>query len=164
MKEKIKHYIKEIIIFVIVMSIVANVVSFYKSFDLNKGSLDNMNLTLIDNTIFKQDNKKPIIIHFWATWCPTCSLESSNIQYISKSYEVLTVAVKSNDKDIGKYMLENNLDFKVYNDKEAKLARKFNIAVYPTTFIYDENRNLVFSEVGYTSTFGLWIRMWWASL
>jgi len=52
----------------------------------------------------------------------------------------------------------------VINDKNAFYANKYNIKVYPTTLIYDKNKNLIFSEVGYTSTFGLKIRLWWAGL
>ena len=50
------------------------------------------------------------------------------------------------------------------NDKESLYAQDFKISGYPTTFIYDKDRKLVFSEVGYTSTLGLYLRMWWASL
>ena len=149
------------------MTLFANIISFYKSGDLNKESLGNLNLTLIDNsnyTLLDEDNSKPILIHFWATWCPTCSLEAANIQTISESYEVLTIAVKSDNDEIIEYMLENDPNFKVVNDKDGVLASKFKIAAYPTTFIYNKNRELLFGEVGYTSTFGLWLRMWWAGL
>ena len=49
MKEKIKHYIKEIFIFIVVMTLFANAISFYKSTDLNKESLQRETFTLIDN-------------------------------------------------------------------------------------------------------------------
>lgn len=167
MKEKLKHYAKESIIFIIVMTLFANLVSFYKSGDLNKEPLTDMHLRLIDNsnyTLSHRDNSKPILIHFWATWCPTCSLEAANIQSVSENYEVLTIAVKSGEREIIDYMHENDLNFKVVNDKDGLLSSKFKIAAYPTTFIYDKNGELLFGEVGYTSTFGLWLRMWWASL
>ncbi len=167
MKEKLKHYTKEITIFIVVMTLFANIISFYKSGNLNKEPLPNLSFRLIDNSNYSfsdRDNSKPILIHFWATWCPTCSLEATNIQTISESYEVLTIAVKSSKNEIQDYMLENNLSFKVVNDESGALARKLQIAAYPTTFIYDKEGNLFFSDVGYTSTFGLWLRMWWAAL
>jgi len=152
MQEKIKYYLKEIIIFVVVIGISMNVISFYKSSDLLKQPLD------IDYP-FKKD--KPILIHFWATWCPTCKLEASNIEKISKDYEVLTIVVNSGStKEIKNYMKEKGLTFKFINDKKAYYAKKFNISAYPTTFIYDKDKNLAFSEVGYTSTLGLYLRMW----
>jgi len=154
MKEKIKHYIKEVVLFVVVMTIFANIISFYKANNLIKQPLN-------INYEFKSD--KPILIHFWATWCPTCKLEASNIQQISQNYEVLTIAVNSgSNKDIKKYMDERGLTFKFINDADGYFAKKFNISAYPTTFIYDKHKNLVFSDVGYTSTIGLYLRMWWA--
>ncbi len=164
MKDKILHYAKEIIIFFVVMTILANVVSFYKSGDLNKRPFNLINITLLDGSKYKIDNEKPILVHFWATWCPTCKVEAGNIDTISNSYQVITIGVKSgSNEEIKKFMKNNELSFMVVNDNLGRIANEFNIAAYPTTFIYDKNRELVFSEVGYTSTWGLWLRMWWAS-
>ena len=163
MKEKIKHYIKEIIIFILVMTIFSNIISLYRSSSLSNEQLDNINIELIDGSLYKQDISRPLLVHFWASWCPTCKLEASNIQTISENFQVLTIAVKSgSNNDIKKYLDKHNFNYNVYNDYNAILARKNNVSAYPTTFIYDKNKNLVFSEVGYTSTFGLWIRMLWA--
>ncbi|MCK5111029.1 MAG: redoxin family protein [Arcobacteraceae bacterium] len=153
---KIKHYLKEILSFVILIVVLSNIISYYKALDISKDKLDIKNVSL---------NNKPILIHFWATWCPTCKVEALNIQTLSQSHNVLTIAVNSgNDIKIKKYLDDNNLDFKVINDHNSFYAKKFNISVFPTTLIYDKNKNLVFSEVGYTSTIGLLLRMLWASL
>jgi len=119
----------------------------------------------MNNIVYSFKDDKPLLIHFWATWCPTCKLEASNIEAISKQYNVITIAVNSgSNREIKEYLGENGFTFNVVNDKESIYASKFNIAAYPTTFIYDKNRDLVFSEVGYTSTIGLYLRMWWAGL
>jgi len=153
---KIKHYIKEIISTLIIITIMTNAVSYYRSTDLNKEKLPLSNV-ILDN--------KPILIHFWATWCPICKVEAPNIQEISEKYNVLTIATNSgSDMQIKEYLNEHNVDFKVINDENSNYARMFNIQVFPTTLIYDKDRSLIFSEVGYTSTFGLYIRMWWAGL
>ena len=162
--KKIKHYIKEVLIFILVMTIFANLLSIYKSGDLNKDKLNIEFISLLKENSINLDSDKAILIHFWATWCPTCNLEASNIQMVSKKYQVVTIAVKSDKEDINRYFKDNNLNFNVINDSNGFLAREFNIAAYPTTFIYDKNKNLVFSEVGYTSTLGLYLRMWWANL
>ncbi|MBU1928171.1 redoxin domain-containing protein [bacterium] len=163
MNKKIVHYTKEIIFFVITITVLANIVSFYKSGDLNKSPLNIVNITLLDKQAYILQKNKPILIHFWASWCPTCKLEASNIQKLSEHFEVLTIAVKSGtDAEIKKYLDENNFDFNVLNDNSGFISSEFNIAAFPTTFIYDKEKNLAFSEVGYTSTFGLWLRMLWA--
>lgn len=165
MYSKIKYYLKEIILFVVVMTLFANAVSFYKSIDLPEKKFQPLNLTLIDGTKYQYKKQKPLLVHFWATWCPTCNLEAANIQKISESFEVITIVVKSgSNEDIQKYMQENKLTFHVINDTEAFFAREYNIEVFPTTFIYDKNGEVAFSEVGYTSTFGLYLRMWFAGI
>jgi len=161
----LKKYIKEIVSFVIILTILANIVSYYKSTDLNKDTLDLTTIKLLDDTLYTLDKQKPILIHFWATWCPICDVEASNIQKISNNFEVITIAVDSTSTtEIKNYLEKNNLNFKVVNDLDKQYAKKFNISVFPTTFIYDKNKKLVFSEVGYTSTIGLYLRMIWASL
>ena len=161
--KKIKHYIKEILFFLITMTILANVMSIYRSQDLTKAPLAVDSFKLIDDTTYIIPKNKPILIHFWATWCPTCKLEASNINFLSNYFNVVTIAVKSgNDEEIQDYLNEHNYHFKVVNDTDGEISSIYNIAGFPTTFIYDKNKNLMFSEVGYTSTFGLWLRILWA--
>lgn len=95
-------------------------------------------------------------MHFWATWCPTCKVEAPNIESVSKNYNVLTIAVSSgSDEKVKAYMQEHELTFNVLNDVEGTWAKKFKVEAYPTTFIYDAKGELLFSEVGYTTTAGL---------
>ena len=151
MKAKIKHYIKEFILFVIFITIVTNVISLYKSQSLTKEPLQlNYKFPHAD---------KPILVHFWATWCPVCKVEAPNIQTLSKYYNVVTIAVKSDKNNTKNYMKKNNLNFKVINDSDGFIAEQFHINVYPSTFIYNKDKKLIFSEVGYTSTFGMWVRL-----
>jgi len=161
--KKIKHYIKEILFFLITMTILANVMSIYRSQDLTKAPLAVDSFKLIDDTTYIIPKNKPILIHFWATWCPTCKLEASNINFLSNYFNVVTIAVKSgNDEEIQDYLNEHNYNFKVVSDINGEISSRYKIAGFPTTFIYDKNKNLMFSEVGYTSTFGLWLRILWA--
>ena len=163
-KEKVKHYIKEIVLFFLTMTIAANLLSLYRSQSLNDEALSIKEFKLIDNTLYTVDTNKPLLIHFWATWCPTCKLEASNINFLSKYYQVITIAVKSgSDYEIKKYLDEHNYHYKVVNDKDGTLSQKFKIAGYPTTFIYDKDQKLCFAEVGYTSTAGLALRMLWST-
>ncbi len=160
MKDKIKKYLKEGLIFILMLIIALNAISYYNSLDLNKEKLTIQSFKLLDDSLYIVPNDKPVLIHFWATWCPTCKLEASNIEKISKDYEVITIAVQSGTKEeIEKYLDEHKLSFKVVNDKDGYYSQMFNIKAFPSTFIYDKNKNLKFSEVGYTSTAVLYARM-----
>ncbi|QOY55102.1 redoxin domain-containing protein [Candidatus Sulfurimonas marisnigri] len=164
MKEKIKKYIKEILLFIVVITIFANLLSLYRSVDLNKQPLLLKTVTLLNSIDYTLKDDIPILVHFWATWCPVCKVEAGNIQRISESFQVITIALKSgSDAEIQDYLSLNHLNYKVINDSSGSITADFDVSIFPTTIIYDRNRKVLFSDVGYTSTFGLWIRMWWAT-
>lgn len=164
MKAKILHYTKELLLFLFVITLFSNLLSYYKSSNLNKDTLPQFQAPLLDASIYTTQNEKPTLMHFWATWCPTCKAEIDNIERLSHYYNIITIVVKSgSNEEIKSYIKERNLNFKVINDRDGFLAEKFNISAYPTTFIYDKNGDLSFSEVGYTSSLGLFLRAWWAT-
>ncbi|MDD2652804.1 MAG: protein disulfide oxidoreductase [Sulfurimonas sp.] len=162
MKSKIMGYTKEILIFIVLLAIFANIVSFFRSSHISSDSLNINSVSLLGQKTYILSDEKPIMLYFWASWCPICKVQSPNIQTISKEYQVITVAVKSGyDKQIEEYIKKHILDFRVINDFDGSLADKFGISVFPTTLIYDKERDYFYGDVGYTSTLGLWLRMWW---
>ncbi|MCJ7766586.1 MAG: redoxin family protein [Thiovulaceae bacterium] len=162
----VKKILKEAAIMALMVLVISNVLSYVRKPDLAESQLPVINALLIsgeqfDSTAFKG---KPLLLHFWATWCPTCKAEADNIQRLSKYYNVVTFAVESgsNEKLID-YMNDRGFDYRVVNDEGADWADSFNVKGYPTTFIYDSTGQVSFSEVGYTSTIGLLFRMWWVN-
>jgi thiol-disulfide isomerase/thioredoxin len=157
-----KSILKEVIIALLLLFVISNIISYIRQPELGTTQLPKIEAALIDGSIYKVQKGKPVILHFWATSCPACKLEASNIEAVSKKYEVLSIAVNSgNDEHIKVYMQEYGLGFNVLNDKEGRWAEQFNIEAYPTTFIYDAKGKLRFIEVGYTTTAGLLARMEW---
>jgi len=159
---KIKSIIKEITIALVLIFIVSNIISYIRQPELGSTQLPKIEVELIDGTVFKHAEGKPLVLHFWATSCPACKLEAPNIETVSEKYEVLSIALNSgSDAQVNAYMKENELSFKVLNDKDGEWGRAFKIGVYPTTFIYDAKGELRFTEVGYTTTAGLLARLEW---
>lgn len=156
----VKHVIKELLIGITAVFIFINIISYIRSPDLDSNTLPSLQFRLLDGTLYTQKAGKPLLIHFWGTWCPTCKLEAANIERISKKYEVLSIAVDSGtDQEVKAYMSARELHFPVVNDKENILSTQFKVEAFPTTFIYDGNGTLRFTEVGYTSTAGLYARL-----
>ena len=163
MKEKLKKYAKEILTLLVVIVVSSNVISLYKSKSLTAEALQMDSVKLINNLVYEVKNDEPVLVHVWATWCPICKVEAPNIQMLSEHFQVVTIAVKSGtSSEIKAFLDKNDYTYNVVNDTYGELSSKFNISAFPTTLIYDKNKNLVFSEVGYTSTLGLWLRMVWA--
>ena len=147
--------------------IVISAVRFWIQRDTISGTAPNISSVMLNGQHFDlyQNKKRPILVHFWATWCPVCSLEQSNIENISKDYEIITIAMQSGDiNEIRQFMIKEKLSFKVINDENGLLSQSYKIRGVPVSFIIDENNKIKFTEVGYTTELGLRLRIWWAGL
>jgi len=154
---------KELVVTGLILFILTNIISYVRQPKLSSNLLPKIEVKLLDGREYSVHRSKPLVLHFWGTWCPTCKLEIGNIETVSHKYEVLTIAVNSDGiggkNTLKNYMKEKGLSFRVVNDTKGEWAKKFNVEAYPTTFIYDRNGELRFTEVGYTSTAGLLSRL-----
>lgn len=135
--------------------------------DIVSGTAPDINAPMLNGQYFNlyQNKTRPILVHFWASWCPVCKLEQSNIQNISEDYEVITIAMQSgHDAEVKQFMNDEKLSFNVINDEFRIISQKYNIKGVPVSFIVDKDNKIDFVEVGYTTEWGLKLRLWWAGL
>jgi len=108
---------------------------------------------------------QPVLVYFWATWCPVCKLEQNTINSISKNHRIITVAISSgSEPEVREYLQKNNLSFPVIVDKDGTIANRFGVRGTPTSFVVRRDGNIAFSEVGYTTGWGLRLRLWLAGI
>lgn len=157
---RLKSYAKEIAVALLLLFIISNSISFYRANYASQILIKSM-----PHIFFKNENSKPVLYYFFASWCPTCKLELSNIEQISKSYRVIGVMSDSGDTNAMRtYLKSHNASFVALNDNNGAIAKTFGVKAFPTTIIYDSNGELFYSDIGYTSTLGLYIRLWLASI
>lgn len=106
---------------------------------------------------------KPMLVAFWATWCPVCKAEEGNIAAVARDWPTLTVAMQSGDGvAIARHMKERGLGFDAVIDKDGGLAADWGVRGVPTHFIVDGRGNVRFRVVGYATELGLRARLRWA--
>jgi len=107
---------------------------------------------------------KPALVHFWATWCGICRFEQDSINDIAKDHQVLSIAMSSGEpSELLAYMRENGLAFPVLPDPNGELSKTYGVRGVPASFIIDQQGQIRFTEVGYTSEWGLRFRLWLAT-
>ena len=161
----LKKYLKEGLIAIVLIFIVTTIVGYYRSSSVKANNLNILkNAITIDgakvSTILNQ--KKPLILNFWGTWCPVCNQEVSTISDLAKEKDfiVLTIAVNSgSNEDIKNYMQKKGIKFLVINDTDGKIANRFNISVFPTTIFFNSKRDSIIKDSGYTTKAGFLARL-----
>ncbi|MDR9435966.1 MAG: protein disulfide oxidoreductase [Thiohalophilus sp.] len=105
---------------------------------------------------------KPYVLHFWASWCPICRFEQDTIQALSRDHQVISVAMQSGSREeVQAYMQEQGLNFMTLLDEDGQLANRFGVRGVPTTLMINRNGEIAFRAVGYTTEWGLRLRLWW---
>jgi peroxiredoxin len=109
---------------------------------------------------------KPMLVHFWGTWCAVCRSEQASIDALAHGKaEVVTVALKSGaPSEVARFMREQGIDFPVVNDPDGALAKEWGVHGVPASFILDAQGRIRFVEVGYTTETGLRLRLWLARM
>lgn len=107
---------------------------------------------------------RTVLVQFWATWCPVCRMQEGSIQAISEDWPVLSVALEATPVEaLRAYMQREGLNFPVLRDTDGALAARYGVRGTPTAFIVDPAGRIRFTEVGYTTGWGLRLRLWWAA-
>jgi len=159
-QKKMKKIVLELLFMGLILFAVSNIISYIRKPTLESNILPQQSFKLIDGTEYRPQKGKPLLIHFWATWCHVCSMEAKNIEFVSKRYEVLTIASQSESiENIKAQMQKEGVNFRVVSDLDGSLARAFKVTAFPTDFIYGSNGKLYSTDVGYTTTTGLLARM-----
>ena len=84
---------------------------------------------------------KPVIINFWASWCPPCRAEMPAIEKVSQDYSqkglvILAVNATNQDdlQDIQAFVQELDLSFPILFDELGSVNQLYQVSALPTTF------------------------------
>ena len=106
---------------------------------------------------------RPLLVHFWATWCPACRLEQGTVDAISRDHQVLTVATQSGDAaELAGYLARHELAFPLHVDEHGEMATRWGVHALPTSFVIDGNGRIRHVTAGLTTGVGLRLRLWLA--
>lgn len=106
---------------------------------------------------------RPVLVYFWATWCPVCGAMRGTIANIARDHPVITVAIQSGSgPEIAAYLNKHQWRVRVINDADGNVARLYGVRGVPASFVIDGNGNIRAVEIGYTTEIGLRLRLWWA--
>ena len=104
-----------------------------------------------------QNNGKPIIISFWATWCKPCNLELNTIKEVYDEWQeetgVKLVAISIDDARsaarVKPWVDGKDWPFEVYLDQNRDFARALHVGPNPPhTFVVNSEGEIVWQHTG----------------
>jgi thiol-disulfide isomerase/thioredoxin len=94
----------------------------------------------------------PILINFWATWCPPCLEEMPLIQEYADRFDeelvVLAINAGEDEAAVRDFVTSHELSLNFLLDPSNTAARQFRVYGFPTTLFFDEEGNLVSTHIG----------------
>jgi len=94
----------------------------------------------------------PVIVNFWATWCPPCREEMPIFQKFADMYDtrLIVLAVNAGEKEevVRNFVEESGLDLVFLLDPTNSAAELYGVRGFPMTFFIDEQGTLLRTHLG----------------
>ena len=96
---------------------------------------------------------KPVVLNFWATWCPPCVDEMPYLQeiydeYSSEGLMLLAIDVGESQSQVEEFLQRNNLSLPVLLDTEGVVVHQYTVITIPTTYFIDGDGIIQSKRIG----------------
>ncbi len=112
---------------------------------------------VVSTSTFENDGK-PIVISFWATWCKPCIHELTTISDVYEDWQdetgvkIIAISVDNSRTSGGVLPLVNgkDWDYEVYLDENKDFQRAMGVNLVPHTFILNGKGEIVWEHTAFT--------------
>ena len=96
---------------------------------------------------------KPVIINFWATWCPPCREEIPSMNRAWQALEqegiaMLAINMGEDEDTIFIFTADYPADFPILLDRSGEVTEQWPVKGLPTTFIVGPDGRLAYRAIG----------------
>jgi peroxiredoxin len=148
---RLEYYRKILILVIIIAFIPAIRVSaqFFSPFEIEKligeKAPDFTAKSLSDGDItFSSYQGKPVLLNFWATWCPYCREERPELNALYRKYHeqglmIISVSVDRSPEIVRRYLRRIPADFIVLHDSNREAMEAYGVYSLPTSFLISKD-------------------------
>jgi cytochrome c biogenesis protein CcmG, thiol:disulfide interchange protein DsbE len=92
---------------------------------------------------------KPLLVEFWATWCPPCRKSIPHLNQIYAKYKgqgLQIVGITDEDEStVKKFQKQIPMDYNVAINTPGSIYEQFGITAIPTAFLVDKSGKIVWT-------------------
>jgi thiol-disulfide isomerase/thioredoxin len=105
-----------------------------------------------NNVSLSDFNGKPVVLNFWASWCPPCKSEMPDYEKMYKQYSakgVVFMMVNLTDGDrettatARQFLKDNHYTFTAYFDVKYDASNAYDISSIPDSIFIDKDGNII---------------------
>ncbi len=100
---------------------------------------------------FSNFQGKPVVLNFWASWCPPCRAEMPDYEKMYQQYSAkgivfmmvnLTDGARETTATATRFVKDNHYTFPVYFDVQYEAANAYSISSIPDSIFIDKDGNI----------------------
>lgn len=116
-------------------------------------------------SLAEMSQDRPLLVYVWATWCGVCRYTTPSVAKIAEEGgNVISVALRSgDDATLSNWLARKHYAIPTVNDASGQLSRSWQVQVTPTLMIISKGE-VKSVTTGFTSGWGMKLRLWWAGL
>ena len=101
------------------------------------------------HTLSQYQGKNPVLLVFFATWCPPCNREVPHLVDLQKTYggrglKILAVDVAESEDAVRQFVREKEINYTVLLDPKGETADQYHVNGIPTNILIDKNGEVKF--------------------
>lgn len=124
-----------------------------------QGDVSTLELPLDGGGTFRMADQqgKPVLLSFWASWCAPCRRELPALSEWAKSHpdvSIVAVNVDREQTEAHKFLEAVHFDLPVAFDPDAAHLGKYGVTSMPTMFLFDKKGQLSWRHTGFSQEKG----------
>lgn len=112
--------------------------------DFTLDNLDGSKVSLLDLR-----KEKPVLLVFWATWCPFCIEEISVLNKMVDKYKdkvgIVGIDIKENADKVKSFAQKKEIKYNILLDSTGSVAQKYGVLGIPTNVLIGKDGKILYN-------------------